>query len=308
MEGEMIEKNDFHFLWKKDWVLRLLIINHFLFWRNSRKQNFEIDQLKYFLARHTLAQTKNKLEDILKIYSNYEIFTHSENPDKNTGLINPSSFEIIKEVMLNDYNLDLQIKPNYNVIDFLWGVYNHNFGYEKIVIQNLSELFNNVFGFSTEVFSTGKEKDKHDYLKLTWIESEKKYAWWIGFTSGNYLKREDSVAEGLITNAVMGIRLFSTTSTHFDDQFWTLCALEFGDTAINTCNQINSAYNFEHRISLILLLSFIKLFTYGDKNRTKQKRIISKFSNFINIQDFEKPLNVSKGIEAIENSLRQIKE
>lgn len=296
-----ITKEYFRSEWERDWVLRALVIDHYVYWRGNRVGIQHLEGLKRFLAQHSIAHTKSEIDGFLTIYASRGIFTNPNAPSPETGLINPDAYKVIVDTMLEEYNLDRVIQSGYTIADFMWDAYGHKHDAEIKMAHNFEILFKDIFGFDTVLFAERQgQKDEHDYLRLTWKDGTNQYAWWIGFLAGGYLKREDAIAEGLTTKAAFKIRTLST-SAQYTEQFWTVCAVDVSKPAISTSQEINDTFNLGAYFNLVLVISLVKLLTWGEKTRLSNFQ--RYFSRFFSDQDC--PISTSIGIRNIEKAAKE---
>lgn len=292
--------------WDKDWVLRALVIDHYIYWRNNRVGLKNIDSLKKFLAQHSIAHTKAEIDGILTIYAARGFFTNPNSPSPETGFINPDSHKMIVDILLGEYNLERSIQPGYTIADFLWDVYGHKHDAEQKMAHSFETLFKETLGFDTTLFATQQDsKEEHDYLRFSWKDANNKNCvWWIGFLPGGFLKREDAVAEGLTTKMAFKIRTLSA-STQYSEQFWTICAVDVSQKAISTAQEINDTFNLGASFNISLVISLIKLVTWAEGiGKSKLPNLIKCFSHFFDNQDY--PISTSKGVAQVEKATKEL--
>ncbi|MCB9111554.1 MAG: hypothetical protein H6634_09935 [Anaerolineales bacterium] len=299
----VLSKEKFQLFWESDWILRTLVIYHYLFWNGDRATPDNYEQLRRFLVKYSVAHTKSELGDILRIYFNHGILLTLDKIDPETGLINPDAFGLIRDIINDEYGLERFITPGYRCRDLLWDVINHPATLESKLASNFEALFRETFGFSTELFSVGQGKAKHDILRLTWQQGENQFAWWLHFHQGIYLKREDAVAEGLITSSVMNVHLLASNNIQFAHQYATICGLEFGSASIDAIEHVNESFGFGEEFSLILIISLFRVLAWGESHlKSKKNDMAASFSEFFENQD--NPLSARKGIVNILSKIK----
>lgn len=296
-----ITLEDFVFDWKRDWILRTLILDHLIYWRGARKSLNHANGLIKFLEHNSLAHTSSQLSAILQVYIARGYFVDLNSLAEKTGLISPHSYDIIYGVAINDYNLERLIKSGYHMGDFLYDIYGKKKDAELNMIRSFLSLFEESLGLSVKLFVSTRDNIEHDYLRITWEHAKKKFAWWVGYQPGGFLHKDDDTASGLTVRMAHILDTLSAGNAGAS-QFLTLCAADVSTHAINTTSEINDTYKLSSPFTLIMLTSLVKLVTWGDRltkeNRNKLPNLFERF--FVN-QD--NPLSVTKGIDSITTEL-----
>lgn len=294
--------------WQRDWVLRSLILNHFIFWQGSRVGIQNFSQLKKFLTLHSIARTSAEIDGILTIYATRGVFVNPSTPSSETGYINPMYANIIIQTLLEEYDLNYAIQPGYSTADLLWDVYGNRFDAKKKMAFYAENLFRNILpGTETTLFSIQKDnKSENDFLRISWRSEMGNYAWYIAFSSGNYLKREDEIARGLTTSiAYQATNLFKGSNAK-QKNFITLFATDLGQTTIETAKNINEDIIADAEFGVGIFMSLIKFFTWANKlSTTHQRNVVHYLHHFFDDQNV--PISASRGIERITNYLMESK-
>lgn len=301
--------------WNQDWILRSLIIDHYIYWRGSRVGN--VERLKKFMIQHSKSTTKHEFEIYLNMYHMRGFFTDPKNPSVETGFINPIQLENIKGLMNRDYGLDIPLHEDYTIADFLYDVYTDHNESHKVhkgashAAKTLETLFKKAFGdlVQTTIWKAGNGTDEErEYLRVGWNNGEEKHAWYLGFSTGIYLKREDEIAKILTRLPSFQLSLFPEDE-EYKFKYWTLCAIDFGNSSISTAKvaaqeialtRENTSFNILLIISVLKLLIWVEQRAIG---KVSKADIVQRLQFFLQSQ--ETPMSAKRGIQNIDAALKK---
>jgi len=298
-----------------DWKLRTLLLDHYIYWQGERigKDKKKIDGLKRFLTHHSTAKTGGNVEFMLDFYGDRSgVFLKPDEPSSDSGFINPAAKNDVDKILYSEYNLRHNIHVGYTIGDLLWNVYNdydeeHHSHHGSIhMARSIKSLFSNVLkeGMTFSLAASDEDtNEEEDYLKLTWKTGSNHYVWWLGFSAGGFLKKEDPSAQGLVRGSAFQIQQFQPEE-QYAEQFWVLCAPDFGNKAIHTAKGLNGPLGAGITYNLITAISLVKFFTWIEnqiENGLEISKILKNFVFFFRDQDC--PISVSKGIRQFEDAL-----
>lgn len=296
-----VTHEDFLYDWKRDWILRTLVLGHLIYWRGNRKSLSHINGLIKFLENHSLAHSNSQLSAILQVYIARGYFNDLRSPTEDAGLISPTNFQVIYDVSLKYYNLERIVQPGYQMGDFLYDIYGKKKDAELNMIRTFKSVVEDSLGLTTKLFMSTRDNVEHDYLRISWEHARKKFAWWIGYQAGGFLNKNDDTVSGLTVRMAHILNTLSAGNAGAT-QFLTLCATDFSQYAINATTEINDTFNLSAPFSLITLASLVRLVTWGENLKREERNKISiSFDNFFVDQD--NPISVTKGVENITSNI-----
>jgi hypothetical protein len=303
MDKEPTFEQVFRYRFSKNWALRNILVNYFVYWKGGgkdpRDSEANLQEVHEFI-RANIVFKGDQYPGIGRMLMIEDIFEEKTSMKKKNkidyhypGLIPEKHLHLFETVVNEEYGLNEKLKSPkpYTVAQFMWNIYHNqdNDGGQgrksgsAHMLEIAKQLFKEKFPQGLEI----SEKEAGIYGNYLLVKTNR-YSWPLFFISGSRLINSDHETH----------RVYRAVKvTDPDTQFPTICGTYFGDNI--------KEFAREEGIQLLQISSLFKFFQWVDRKKREEitPEKIAPHLGMIPHQP-EVPIPVGKATQEMEEQLR----